>query len=84
MARTPCLAFLAMLALTGTSAAGMRTAQLPVKMSYPMADPPVFEQLLLRISGVRSVEVSFDEQSAMVTYDDAEASESDFTAALRK
>ena len=80
--RTLALVVAGVVALTPMmTAAAETTAVLSAAMSCPMSDPPVLRRLLQRLPGVTSVEVSYDDKTVTVVYDDALSSPEDFLAA---
>ena len=71
------------LAFAGTALAEIRTLEIPLAMTCPMSEPPLFKELLLGVKGTQTVEISYELQTAVVTYEDTEASPDDFLNALR-
>src|ERR1700745_132210 len=58
----------------GTAVAADRTVTLSVDNMYCAACPYIVKQSLAAVSGVEKVEVSFDNKTATVTFDDQKAS----------
>lgn len=68
--------------LAGTAAHGAeRMVVLAVDDMSCVTCPYIVKQSLLRVPGVHAVEVSFEDKTAAVTFDDAEAGIADLTAA---
>lgn len=70
-------------ALLASSAtlAGERTVTLAVDKMTCASCPYIVKQALTRVSGVKHVSVSFEEKSAIVTFDDAATSVAGITKA---
>ena len=65
------LALAGTIAFVGPSLAAERTVTLAVRNMYCSACPYIVKQSLARVGGVKSVNVSFADKTATVTYDDA-------------
>lgn len=64
----------AALLASSVALAGERTVTLAVDKMTCASCPYIVKQALTRVSGVKRAEVSFEEESATVTFDDAVAS----------
>lgn len=64
----------AALLASSVALAGERTVTLAVDKMTCASCPYIVKQALTRVSGVKRAEVSFEERSATVTFDDAVAS----------
>jgi len=64
------LVLAAVLSAPGLAMAAEKTVTLDVKGMYCSACPYIVKQSLAKISGVGSVAVSYEKQTATVTYDD--------------
>ncbi len=66
----PAIALAAVLSAAGPAIAAEETVTLAVKGMYCSACPYIVKQSLAKISGVGDVAVSYEKQTAIVTYDD--------------
>jgi mercuric ion binding protein len=64
-------AALSFLAVTAAASAALRTVTLSVAGMTCAACPITIKKALLRVDGVQKVEVSYEKQEAVVTFDDA-------------
>lgn len=67
--------------VAGTSFAAEKTIQLAVENMYCASCPFIVKQSLADVPGVSTVEVSFEEKTAMVTFDDARTNVEELTDA---
>ena len=81
MIRTGCIVLSTMFP-AGSAFAAMQTAEIALAMTCPMSDPPLIERVILRVPGVQSIDISYDDQTATIVFDDAQADKADFTDAL--
>jgi mercuric ion binding protein len=66
----PAFAMATALAVAGTAVAAEKSITLAVKGMYCSACPYIVKQSLAKIDGVGNVAVSYEKQSATVTFDD--------------
>ena|SRR5215472_8374624 len=66
----PAIAIAAVLSAAGPAMAAEKSVTLAVKGMYCSACPYIVKQSLAKISGVGDVAVSYEKQTAIVTYDD--------------
>ena len=78
------LAGLASLALAGSALAGQRTVTLAVSNMTCVSCPAIVKQSLAAVRGVGAVEVSSEAGTAVVTFDDSQASVEALTTATRE
>lgn len=76
----PVVAFVALL-VTGTAVSAEKTVTLTVDNMTCASCPYIVKQTLAKVEGVRAVEVSFEDKTAVVTFDDALADVTTLTAA---
>jgi mercuric ion binding protein len=67
----------AALAFSGSALAAVQTVTLNVPGMTCVACPAIVKGSLLEVAGVTEVEVSFEQKTAVVTFDDAKASVAD-------
>lgn len=73
--------FIALLAASGDALAAERIVTLSVKNMTCVSCPYIVKRPLERVEGVKAVDVSLEEQQAIVRYDDAKADVEELTAA---
>jgi len=64
------LAFTATALSAGTSFAAQKTVKLAVENMYCASCPYIVKKSLTQVSGVTAVEISFEQKTALVTFDD--------------
>lgn len=69
--------------LAGEAPAEIVVLEIPLAMTCPMSEPPLFKELFLTVAGAQTVDISYEDQTAIVNYEDTEASPDDFMNALR-
>jgi len=67
----PALAFVAMVLTASQGFASEKTVTLAVENMYCASCPYIVKKSLSRISGVTKVKVSYEQKTAIVTFDDA-------------
>jgi mercuric ion binding protein len=80
----PAIALAAVLSAAGPAIAAEETVTLAVKGMYCSACPYIVKQSLAKISGVGDVAVSYEKQTAIVTYDDQKTTLAALTAATTR
>lgn len=73
--------FAAAFALTGPALAAQQIVTLSVPGMYCASCPAIVKGSLQKVAGVTNVEVSLEQKTAVVTFDDAKASVADLIAA---
>jgi periplasmic mercuric ion binding protein len=77
----PALALATALAMAGTAMATEKSITLAVKGMYCSACPYIVKQSLAKIDGVGNVAVSYEKQTATVTFDDGKTTVAALTQA---
>src|SRR5699024_10661666 len=77
------IAVFIVIALAAPAFAGQRTVTLEVDNMTCVSCPYIVEQSLERVPGVTAVQVSFEDKTATVTFDDTQASVTELTQATR-